>query len=290
VEQTQDTPRRSGVVVLIGRSNVGKSTLLNALVGTKIAITTPRPQTTRVPIQGVVTRGLSQIIFVDTPGVLVRTPDTVTRKMTQSINESLEGIDVILHVVDPTRRIGEEEDRAQRLTMSVPIPRILVINKIDVHDAPSRAEYRRLADRFDDMVEVSALRGTNVGAVIEKIIPLLPEGEFLYPEGQLTNVPNRLWLAELVREKLFLHLRQELPYAAGVEITSLEERENGVLFIAATIFTTSERYQRMIIGAGGRKLKEIGRDARTEMEVAMNRRIFLELVVSVDRHWMERID
>jgi len=286
--QKYKSPTRSGVAVLIGRSNVGKSTLLNMIVGTKVAITTPKPQTTRMPIQGILTRDRAQIIFVDTPGVLKKTRDILTRMMVEGIHDSLEGVDLVLYVVDPTREIGEEEQYALHIIESIDRPKILIINKIDLKNTPYLVEYRFLTDRFDDLVEVSALCGTHVGTLVKKIIRLLPEGEFLYPEQQLTNIPNRLWMAELIREKLFLQLRQELPYSANVEVTVLEERENGVLYIAATILTTSERYQRMIIGKKGQVVKEIGQAARREMEVATNSKIYLDLDVRVDPHWMER--
>jgi GTP-binding protein Era len=281
--------RRAGVAVMIGRSNVGKSTLLNALVGTKIAIITPKPQTTRMSIHGIVTRDQAQIIFVDTPGVLKKTRDALTKKMAESIKDSLDGVDVLLYVVDPTRGIGEEQRYALKWVMTEGVSKILVINKIDLTNLPYLQEYRALKDQFDDLVEVSALQHTNIEVLVQKIIPLLPEGEFFYPEYQLTNIPNRLWMAELIREKLFLRLRQELPYSTNVEVTALEERENGVLYIAASILTTSERYQRMIIGKQGHVVKEIGRTARREMEVATNRKIFLDLDVRVDPHWMERL-
>ena len=283
-----ETHTRSGVAVMVGRSNVGKSTLLNTIVGTKVAITTPKPQTTRMPIHGILTRDTAQIIFVDTPGALKKTRDILTRKMVEGIQDSLEGVDLVLYLIDPTRGIGEEEQHALRFIESIEKPKILVINKIDLRNLPYIGEYKALSDRFDDTVEVSALRGTNVGTLVKKIIRLLPEGEFLYPEQQLTNIPNRLWIAELIREKLFLHLRQELPYSTNAEVTALEERENGVLYIAASILTTNERYQRMIIGKKGQVVKEIGQTARRELEVAMNSRVFLDLDVRVDPHWMER--
>jgi len=297
-------PARSGVAVMIGRSNVGKSTLLNAIVGSKVAIVTPKPQTTRMPVVGILTipgsvntAGVvtrknphlrAQIVFVDTPGVLPRAKDRLTRMMASSIHESLEGVDVVLHVVDPTRAIGDEERHAVRLVLPLAKPKLLVINKIDVPATPHREAYRELGAGFDGVAEVSALKGTHVPSLVKRVIGLLPEGEFLYPEHQLSDQPNRLWIAELIREKLFLALEQELPYSVHVEVTELEERENGVLYAAAVVYTDHERHQRMIIGKKGQSIKEVGSAARRELEGAMNRRVFLDLRVEADPRWMER--
>jgi GTP-binding protein Era len=288
-----DRKTRAGVAVMVGRSNVGKSTLLNAIVGTKIAIVTPKPQTTRMPVHGIVTTDRpgfrAQIVFVDTPGVLQRSNDRLTKAMIASIRDSLEGVDVLIHVVDPTRAFGEEERYAIALVEPVASPKILVINKIDVRDSRHLDSCRALSPRFDATVEVSALRGTNLAALLDAIIGHLPEGHFLYPEYQLTDVPNRLWMAEIIREKLFFQLREELPYHTHVEVTELDERENGVLYIAAEILTDNERYKRMIIGKKGLGVKEIGKAARKEIEAARDQRVFLDLSVRVDPRWTDRL-
>ena len=275
---------------MIGRSNVGKSTLLNALVGSKIAITTPKPQTTRAPIQGVVSQDEGQIVFVDTPGVLKGAKDALSKKLAQMVRESLRDVDVIAYVVDPTREVGQEEREVMRLIESIDKPRVLVINKIDLPKKPYIDFYRDLAPQYTATLEVSALRGTHVRGLIQKLFELLPEGEPYYPEGQLTNMPNKFWIAELIREKLYLRLRQELPYTTHVEVTEMEERSEGMLYIAATVFTTDERYKRMIIGAGGRGIREIGQSTRKELEAAMQTKIFLDLNVDVDAHWMQRFE
>jgi GTP-binding protein Era len=288
-----DEKTRAGVAVMVGRSNVGKSTLLNALVGTKIAIVTPKPQTTRMSVRGIVTTERpgfrAQIVFVDTPGVFERSNDGLTKAMVASIRGSLEGVDVLVHVVDPTRAIGEEERRALSLVEPVVSPKILVINKIDARENRHLDSCRALSPRFDGTVEVSALRGTNLTALLDAIIGHLPQGDFLYPEHQLTDIPNKLWMAEIVREKLFFHLRQELPYHTHVEVTELEERENGTLYIAASILTENERYKRMIIGKKGAGVKEIGKAARKEIEAARDQRVFLDLSVRVDPRWSDRL-
>jgi len=275
---------------MIGRSNVGKSTLMNSIIGSKIAITTPKPQTTRLPIQGILTRGESQIVFVDTPGVLKGAKDALSKKLLSAVKESLEDVDVIVYVVDPTRQIGQEEREVMRLVESIDKPSILVINKMDLERKPYLDFYRDLSENYDETVELSALKGTHVGTLIEKLQDIVPEGEFYYPEHQLTNMPNKYWMAELIREKLFLRLRQELPYSTHVEVTEMEERENGMMYIKAKVFTTTDRYKRMIIGAGGRGIKEIGQSVRKELEAVMQAKVFIDLRVEVDPHWMQRFE
>lgn len=281
---------KSGFAVLIGRSNVGKSTLLNAIVGSKISITTPKPQTTRLPIQGILTRPEGQIVFVDTPGMLKKRKDALTNRLLESVHQSLQEVDIVGHVVDPTREIGQEEREVIRMIKQTKTKRVLIINKIDESRKPFMDFYRDLAEEgYDAMIEVSAIRGTHVGLLIQTFFDLLKEGTQYYPAHQLTNIPNRVWLAELIREKLFLRLRQEVPYSTHVEVTELEERENGTLYLAATIFTTEERYRRMIIGKQGRGIKEIGQSTRKELEQVMQRKIFLDLTVQVDPHWLTRL-
>ncbi|MBT5808597.1 GTPase Era [Candidatus Uhrbacteria bacterium] len=280
----------SGFAVIIGRSNVGKSTLMNTIVGSKIAITTPKPQTTRLPIQGILTREDSQIIFVDTPGVLKGAKDVLSKRLAASVKSSLQEVDVVVYVVDPTRDIGDEERSVMLMIEALDKPKILVINKIDLQDKPFIDFYRDLAENYTEVIEVSALRGTHVQSLINAIREHLPEGEQYYPEGQLTNMPNKFWLAELIREKLFLRLRQELPYTTHVEVTESEKRENGIIYIQATVFTTTDRYKRMIIGSGGQGIKEIGQSTRKELELVMENKVFLDLTVEVDPHWMQRFE
>jgi len=280
---------KSGFVVLFGRSNVGKSTLLNAIIGSKISITTPKPQTTRLPIQGILTRDEGQIVFVDTPGIYKKRRDALTKKLLETVKQSLKDVDVIGYVVDPTREIGDEEHEALRIIKQIDAKRVLIINKIDERKKPFIDFYRDLSPEFDATVEISSLRETNIEALINILFSFIPEGEYFYPEHQITNIPNAFWISELIREKLFLRLRQEVPYTTHVEVTDIQEKENGMLVIAATIYTTSDRYKRMIIGKGGQGIKEIGQSTRKELEGAMNRKIFLELTVDVDPHWAERL-
>ncbi|MEK7665495.1 MAG: GTPase Era [Patescibacteria group bacterium] len=280
---------KSGFAVLIGRSNVGKSTLLNALVGSKIAITTPKPQTTRLPVQGIITDPRGQVVFVDTPGIMQKARDALTKRLLQYAKNSLNDVDVILYVVDPTRAIGNEEHQSLHLIETLNKPKILVINKIDAYKKPYMSSYQALADKFDEVIEVSALRGTNLKALVNMIFERLQEGEFYYPEFQISSMPQEQWVAELIREKLFLRLREEVPYSTHVEVDEMRSRPDGSLFIAARILTNAERYKSMIIGAGGRGVKEIGQSVRKELEGIGDRKVFLELHVETDPHWVERL-
>ncbi len=282
--------KKSGFAVMIGRSNVGKSTLMNTIIGSKIAITTPKPQTTRLPIQGILTGEEGQIVFVDTPGVLKGARDVLSKRLAKSVTASLHDVDVIAYVVDPTRQIGDEEKAVMHLIKNTKSKTILVINKIDLDRKPYIDFYRDLAEDFDDVIEVSALRGTHTRSLIEKIYDYLPEGEYMYPEDQLTNMPNKTWLAELIREKLFLRLRQEVPYTTHVEVTELEERKNGMVYIKGTVFTTDDRYKGMIIGQGARGIREIGQSVRKELEIVLEKKVYIELNVEVDPHWMQRFE
>lgn len=281
---------KSGFAVLVGRSNVGKSTLLNSLVGTKVAITTPKPQTTRLPVQGILTRPDGQVVFVDTPGLMKKAKDELTKKLSQAIRDSLKDVDAIIYVADPTRSIGDEEKSVLAMIRDIPKTKILAINKSDLKDPPFADHYRDLAPEFSAVVDVSALTGTGVHALADLIFEAMPVGEPYYPLQQLTNMPSETWLAELIREKLFLRLRQEVPYTTHVEVEEMESREDGTLYAKATIYTTEERYKRMIIGKGGQGIKEIGQSTRNELEAVMQRKIFLDLTVDVDAHWIDRLE
>lgn len=280
---------KSGFVTLIGRSNVGKSTLLNSLVGSKVAITTPKPQTTRLPIQGIVNDDRGQIVFVDTPGIMQVSRDTLTKRLIQFVQESLKDVNVILYVVDPTRMIGNEEHQALAMIENVKVPKILVINKMDEYVKPFIEDYRALASRFDEVIEVSALTNGNLNLLKDSLFDKLSEGEPFYPEHQFSNMPNDVWLAELIREKLFLRLREEVPYSVHVEVEDIQTRKDNTLYIAACIFTNQERYKRMIIGRKGQGIKEIGQAVRNELEGVMDRKVYLELEVEFDPHWVERL-
>ncbi len=284
---------KSGVAVLVGRTNVGKSTLLNALVGTKIAIVTPKPQTTRDTYHGIVNRPEGQIVFVDTPGIFKTQPSRLVANLHHKIRDALEGIDVIVHVADPTRSLGVEDQRVSELVAQVPHTKILVLNKFDLPNRPFYETWLERGPKYSSVIEVSALTGRNVELVIQAIFEHLPVGPAQYPAGQVTNVTNEFWISELIREKLYLKTNQEVPYTATIQVEEVEDRKDKsgkpLVYIKAVILTTDERHQRMLIGQGARKIKDIGSFARKELEVAMNKKVFLDLDVLVDEDWMERL-
>lgn len=284
---------KSGFAVLVGRSNVGKSTLLNTLVGTKIAITSAKPQTTRFSIHGIVHDPAGQIVFVDTPGIFEKARDQLTQTLNERARDSLRDIDLIIYVADPSRPIGNEEHIMLRLVEPLATPKILVINKIDLHDLPYIEEYRALASRFNTTIELSARSGKNTKQLITTALELLPEGEPFYSEFEITNLEHRVWLTELIREKIFVQMGAEIPYTTAVEIEDLDDRKSkdgkDLLYIKANILTTASRYKKMLIGAQGHKIKELGSVARKELEAVLNRRVFLDLEVVVDEHWADRL-
>ncbi len=289
-----DNPNfKSGIAVLVGRTNVGESTLLNALVGTKIAIVTPKPQTTRDTYHGIVNRPEGQIVFVDTPGIFKTQPSKLVTNLHHKVRDAIEGIDVFVHVADPTRPVGPEDQRVIEMVSHVTKPKILVLNKLDLPDRPFRQSWVERGPKYAGVIEVSALKDKNIDLVIKAIFGHLPVGPAHYPEGQVSNVTNEFWITELIREKLYLKTSQEVPYTAVVKLEKIEDRKTkdgrSMLYIKAVILTIDDRHQRMLIGQGARKIKDIGSFARKELEVAMNRKIFLDLDVLVDKDWMDKL-
>jgi GTP-binding protein Era len=287
---TPATPKKVGMAVLVGRSNTGKSTLLNNLIGTKVAITSPKPQTTRHIIHGVLNDDRGQIVFVDTPGLFKQVPDTLTARLNEKAKDSLDGIDLVIYVVDPRRHIGDEEKNIHRLVLQSSQPKILVLNKSDVK-RPFLDEYMAWAKDFDMVVDVSAREARHLKPLIDAIYELAPAGEQeLYPKDQLTNVDNRFFLAEVIREKVFLAMHDEIPYTVKVEVEETERRENGIWYVRANIITNASRAKKILIGAGGRQIKEIGQAARKELEAITGEKVFLDLEVDVDERWQERFE
>ncbi|HUJ72244.1 MAG TPA: GTPase Era [Verrucomicrobiae bacterium] len=284
---------KSGFAVLVGRTNVGKSTLLNALVGTKIAIVTPKPQTTRDTYHGIVHRPEGQIVFVDTPGIFKTQPSRLVQNLHHKLRDALEGIDVIVHVVDPTRSIGEEDQRVNDLVDRVVHPKILVINKLDLPERYYRDTWLERGPKYAAVIEVSALKNKHIDLIIQAIFRHLSVGPAQYPVGQVTNVTSEFWIGELIREKLYLQTNQEVPYTATVRVEQIDDRKDRqgkpLVYIKAAILTTDDRHQRMLIGQHAKKIKEIGSAARKELEVAMNKKVFLDLDVLIDDEWMDRL-
>jgi GTP-binding protein Era len=289
-----NTNLKSGFAVLVGRTNVGKSTLLNALVGTKIAIVTPKPQTTRDSYHGIVTRpGIGQVVFVDTPGFFKTQPSKLVANLHHRVRDAVEGIDLVVHVVDPSRSIGPEDQRVLDMVEQIAQPKILCINKSDLPSKPFRETWLKRGEKYASVVEVSARNGDGVEFLLRAIFRHLPEGVPHYPDGRVTNVTNEFWISELIREKIYLQTSEELPYTATVQVEAIEDRKSKsgdkLVYIKAAVLTTDDRYKAMLVGAGGRKIKNIGSAARKELEVAMNRKVFLDLAVIVDDEWLDRM-
>ncbi len=284
---------KSGFIALIGRSNVGKSTLLNTLVGTKIAATSFRAQMTRNVIQGVMNTPEGQAVFVDTPGVFKDRKNPLTAKLTNKVKETIESdLDLLIYVVDPTREIGDEERATFGMIRHLDMPKLLVINKSDLHEEERKyqEDYEKMATEteFNGIFCLSALRNAHVQPLRDKVMEMLPEGEAMYPENQLTNIDNYFWISEIIREKVFSIFEKEIPYSIAIEVDNVEDKPD-VMVISARILTDADRYKKIIIGHRGQKIKEIGQMARKELEASVNKKIFLELEVEVDTHWVERI-
>lgn len=279
---------RCGLAVLVGRTNVGKSTLLNALVGRKVSIVTPKPQTTRDPVHGVVHRPDGQIVFVDTPGLFKTTSNELVEQLHQRARRALEGIDVVVHVVDPARALGEEEDMVRAMLQGVAQPRVLCLNKCDLAQRPFRQAWLDRAAGYAAVVEVSGLKGENLGAFADALLEHLPVGPPLYPPEQFSNLNETFWMAEIIREKIYLLMGEEMPYHTRVQVEQIGERPSTkhpqpLLAVKAVILTDEDRRKAMLIGAGGQRIGEIGAAARRELEAALQRKVFLDLAVLVDR-------
>ncbi len=280
---------RSGFIAIIGRPNVGKSTLLNALLGQKIAAVSPRPQTTRKRQLGILTLDNAQLIFVDTPGL-----HTAKHKLGEFLNaeaeEALEGVDLILWLVDASTSPTEEDKNISTLLYGISprTPRMLVLNKSDLVQpdelSAREGEYAALMGKATVM-HVSAARRLGLGELTEALIQAVPEREAEYPEDQITDLYEKEIAGDLIREACLIKLRDEVPHGMAVRIDEFKERENGMAYIAATIFVERESQKGIVIGDGGKMLKSIGSAARKEIEDMGGRKVFLELRVKVSKDW-----
>jgi GTP-binding protein Era len=277
-------------VALIGRPNVGKSTLLNAMIGQKVSIVTSRPQTTRHRVLGISESADGQIAFVDTPGMHLGPKRALNRAMNRSATSALGAADLAVLLVEALKWTDEDEMALQRV-LQMERPVIAVVNKVDrVHPRERLLPYiGRLAERarFLAIVPLSALRGDNIEALRRVILEALPEGERLYPAGQITDRSERFRIAELIREKLTLELVEELPYGIAVEVESYAETEDGRVEIGAVVWVDREGQKPIVIGAGGERLKRIGRAARLELNHLFGRRYHLTLWVKVRENWAD---
>jgi GTP-binding protein Era len=288
-------PFRSGFVCILGRPNAGKSTLLNALVGEKLAIISPKPQTTRNRIQGILHvpkekgKDGAQIVLIDTPGV--HKPDSsLGRKMMVEVREALEGCDLVLVIMDVTHQFDPRDRFALDLVKQSGTKAFLLLNKIDLIPEKSRLlplieEYRRLYD-FSEVIPVSALKRNGLDLLLELVIAALPAGPAYFPEDQTTDQPARFMAAEIVREQVLLNTKDEIPYATTVIVDRFEEGAK-LTRIAATIYCEREGQKGILVGRGGQMLKKIGTAARVQIERMLGTKVFLELYVKVKPGWRE---
>jgi GTP-binding protein Era len=279
---------KSGFVSLVGRPNAGKSTLLNRLVGAKVAIVSGKPQTTRNRILAVRTTPEAQVVFLDTPGIH-KPVHEMNSRMVESAVAAIRDVDVPVLVVDASEPMGKGDRFVVGLLEPIDAPVVLALNKIDRMTKPRLLplidEYRRLRE-FADVVPISALTGDGVAVLEGVLIDHLPEGEPLYPEDYLTDQPERFFVAETVREKLLHQLREELPYATAVLIDRFEEPdERGLMRLACTILVEQESQKAIVIGRSGQMIKRIGTEARQDLERFFDCRVFLELHVKVRGDW-----
>lgn len=292
-DSAEATTLKAGTVLLIGRPNVGKSTFVNNLIGQKVAITSHKPQTTRFPIHALLEEERGTIEFVDTPGIFDRVRDTLSKRINQqTLSAAEEFVDVVIYMVDHTRRRDFEESKVLGIVRKINKPKILVINKVDMDEKTYLPQYEYLRDEFPFVYKISAINRTHVTPLLDKIFELLPEKspEQIHhsPTGHpLLNMDSKTFIAELIREKIFLKMGEEVPYTVMCVVDEIEDRDNGMKYIKARILTTADRYRRMIIGSEGRKIKEMGSMARKEIELAINKKVFLDLRVEVDPHWQE---
>src|ERR1700756_3359603 len=285
----------SGFVCILGRPEAGKSTLLNARVGQKLAIISPKPQTTRNRIQGIIhlpkqgKRSGAQIVLVDTPGV--HKPDSsLGRKMMVEVREALEACDLILLILDVTKKLGREDQFALQMAQQAKTPVFLLLNKIDLLKDKKRllpliADYQRLHD-FKEVIPLSALKRDGLDLLLEKVVSALPVGPAYFPEDQLTDQPARFMAAEIIREQVLLDTKEEVPHATTVVLDQFEEGPK-LTRIAATIYCERDGQKAILVGKGGQMLKKIGTAARHNIERLSGTKVFLELFVKVQPGWRD---
>jgi GTP-binding protein Era len=282
---------RSGYIAIVGRSNVGKSTLLNRLLGEKVAIVSPRPQTTRNRITGIRTTAHAQMVFLDTPGIH-QAHSLMNRRMVDVALQTLHEVDGLLWVLDAHERIGTQDERIAELLRGVKTPVYTLLNKIDLVSKGKLLPLMQLCAEMlpgKEIVPVSALKGDNMALLLELIEKSLPEGPRYFPGDELTDQSERFLAAEIIREKVFLLTREEIPYGVAVTIDEFDEKpEKNLIVIKATIHTERDSHKPILIGKQGAMLKEIGIQTRSELEALLGCRIFLELFIRVDKGWTQR--
>jgi len=286
-----DSPwgHKAGFIAVIGRPNVGKSTLVNCVVGQKVAAVSPKPQTTRNRVAGVKTTGSYQMIFLDTPGIH-HAETLFNREMVKLALKTLTEVDLILWVIDASDPLSDEDQLVRGYLQDIKVPVVVALNKVDLvkpkqHLLPVIDACHRLIPAAE-VVPISATEGVNLNLLEEILLRYLPEGPAFFPPGQATDQPPHLVVAEIIREKVFELVHQEVPYAVAVRIDEMEERPGtGLVDIQATIYVEKDSQKGIIIGEGGRMLKRIGQQARQEIEGVLGTRVYLGLWVKVHRAW-----
>jgi GTP-binding protein Era len=290
INEDQETAYKSGFVTFVGRPNVGKSTLFNAYMAQKLAIVSPRPQTTRTRMMGIITDPAYQMIFIDTPG-LIKPRHKLDEFMVETAVDTFSDADVIVYMVDASEPVGSG-DRAiarQLAPLAEHTKIILAMNKgdlLNIEDIlPRTTEYRALLPQVEEWILFSAAKGNGRDELFEMLVKALPIGPQYYPEDQLTDVFVKDIAGELIREQIFLQLRDEIPYGTAVVVQEFKERENGVTYINANIYIERDSHKRIIIGKNGTQLQQIGKAARKEIEELVDGKVFLELFVKVEPKW-----
>jgi GTP-binding protein Era len=282
---------KSGFVSVVGRPNVGKSTLVNGLVGQKVAITSARPQTTRNTIRGVLTLDdpPTQFVFVDTPG-LHKPKNALGERLNRLVYGSLAESDAVLFVLDATQRVGPGDRLIAQRVIEADTPAVVVVNKVDRATPQQIGDQLEAASAWDlaAYVPVSALHGEGLDLVLAELGPLMPEGPQYFPPGMKSDQPDELLAAEIVREKYLARLRQELPHSLAVVVDELTTRPGGTLYVAANVYVERESQKGMVIGKGGELLRTVGAAARSELEAIFGIGVYLDLRVKVERDWQRR--
>ncbi len=295
---------KSGYVALIGRPNVGKSTLLNTMLGEKIAIISDKPQTTRTSILGIKTTDRGQIVFVDNPGIH-KPLHKLNKRMMSFVHSSLETADLVSLLIDATQKFGHGDEFVIETLKKISTPIFLLINKVDIIKKEKILliidHYKEMLD-FKEIIPISALRGTNVDVLEDRIYEFLPEAEKIFPDDEKSVQSLRFLLSEIIREKLLSHVKQELPWVTAVYIDAMDDdqerfsqdkpsaKQKPKKLITATIFVEKDTHRRIIIGRHGQIIKAIGTEARREMEKILGEKVFLDLWVKVKEKWRDKAD
>ena len=280
-------------VVVLGRPNSGKSTLINSLLNQKVAITSPRPQTTRLNRTFLYQSDLGTFTISDTPGIIGKVRDTLGKAINKQPQKELSSADLVIYLVDISRSRGDEESKVLGLVRKANCPKLLVYNKVDLAIGSKNhlAEFNFLEEEFEDVISISALKTTHIKSLFRRIFELLPpsaseDSSRLGVNTPLLDINSKDYIADLIREKAFLRLRKEVPYTVNVKVRSVEPEED-IIRIKAIIETTDDKYKKMIIGKGGSMIKNIGTMARKELELISQKKVYLGLNVVTNKHWQE---